>query len=125
MSKSAKALRDELREQWVARVREWLAANGEDEGLMASNKIALPALDAEGNDQWIVMTITVPTGQHGDDGEAFEGYSEREAYEMKVAQKAEKAKEAAAKKAAKAAKDAETRALRAKAKAEHAAKEGV
>lgn len=119
MAKSRKALRDELRATIVEAVKAFLIERGEDADLCASNKVNYPCLDAEGNDEWAVITVQIPTGEHGADGDPYEGYSEREAYAEKVALKAEKAKEAAAKKAAKIAKDKAERELRAKAKAEH------
>lgn len=125
MGTSRKALREALRADYLAKVIALFTDAGEEVLRTGSQEIAMPCVDAEGNDDFVVITVKVPTGQRGDDGEAYDGYSEAEAYAMKVAQKAEKAKEAAAKKAAKVAKDAAERAARAKAKAEHAAKVGA
>lgn len=125
MAQSRKALREALRADYLAKVIALFTNAGEEVLRTGSQEIAMPCVDAEGNDDFVVITVKVPTGQRGDDGEPYDGYSEAEAYAMKVAQKAEKAKEAAAKKAAKVAKDAVERAARAKAKAEHAAKAGA
>ena len=118
-SVSRKSLREALRLGMLEKVSAFLTAEGEEVLRTNSNEIALPCVDADGNDDFIVITFKVPTGQRGDDGEAYDGYGEAEAYAMKVAEKTAKAKEAAAKKAAKIAKDKAEREARAKAKAEH------
>ena len=83
-----------------------------------SNEFALPCVDEEGNEEFIVLTFKVPTGSR--DGEAYDGYGEAEAFEMKATEKAEKAKEAAEKKARKVERDKAQREAKAKAKAAHA-----
>jgi len=125
MATSRKALREALRADYLAKVIDLFTNAGEEVLRTGSQEIAMPCVDAEGNDDFIVITVKVPTGERGTDGAAYDGYSVAEDYAMKVAQKAEKAKEAAAKKAAKVAKDAAERAARAKAKAEHATKAGA
>ena len=64
-----------------------------------SNEIAVPCLDEEGNEKFVVLTIKVPTGSR--DGDAYDGYSMAEEYEMKCKAKEQKAKETAEKKAKK------------------------
>ena len=65
-----------------------------------SNEIALPCVDAEGNEKFVIVTVKVPTGSR-EDKEPYDGYSVAEAYEMKCKEKALKAKAAADKKAKK------------------------
>lgn len=118
MAISHKALRDELRTKYLDRIVELFSVNGEDVLRTGSNELAFPCLDSAGNDEFIVITVKVPTGTR--DGEPYDGYAMAEEYALKTADKAAKAKEQAAKKAAKIAKDEATR----KAKAEAKAKRG-
>ena len=117
---SKKILHDALRSKYIERVSEFLADAGEEVLITGSNEIALPCVDSEGNDEFVVITFKVPTGSR--DGDAYDGYSMAEDFKMKTAEKAEKAKVAAEKKAKKIARDKKMREERAKAKAEHSAK---
>lgn len=120
MPKSKKALHEALRAQYMRIVSDCLTANGDEVLLTNSNEIALPVVDEEGNDEFIVLTFKVPTGSR--DGEPYDGYGVAEDYKAKVAEKAEKAKEAAEAKARKIARDKAAREAKAVAKAEHEAK---
>ena len=120
MPTSKKSLHDAIRTRYIDLVSEFLSSKGEEVLVTGSNEIALPCVDAEGNDEFIVITFKVPTGSR--DGDAYDGYSMAEDYRIKQADKAAKAKEAAAKKAAKIAKDKANREAKAKAKAEREGK---
>ena len=123
MATSRKSLQNELRTAYLERIIELFRVNGEDVLRTGSNEIAFPCVDKEGNDEFVVITVKVPTGERN--GDPYDGYGEAEAYAMKVKEKAEKAKEAAAKKAAKIAKDTADRKAKAEAKAHaKAEKEG-
>jgi len=115
-------LREEIRQRYMEQVVEYFTAKGEEVLRTASNEIAMPCVDGEGNDEFIVLTFKVPTGSR--DGEPYDGYGVADDFKMKTAEKAEKAKAAAEKKAKKIAKDEKARAAKAKAKAEHTAKAG-
>lgn len=117
---SKKSLHDALRAKYIERVSKFLADAGEEVLVTGSNEIALPCVDSEGNDEFIVLIFKVPTGSR--DGDAYDGYSMAEDFKMKSAEKAEKAKIAAEKKAKKIAQDKKMREEKAKAKAEHSAK---
>ena len=114
---SKKSLHDALRAKYIERVSKFLADAGEEVLVTGSNEIALPCVDSEGNDEFIVITFKVPTGSR--DGDAYDGYSMAEDFKMKSAEKAEKAKIAAERKAKKIARDKKMREEKAKAKAEH------
>lgn len=120
MAKSKKQLHEALRARYMALVREFLESKGEEVLQTNSNEFALPVIDEENNDEFLVITFKVPTGSR--DGEAYDGYGEAEAYAMKTVEKAEKAKAAAEAKAKKIAHDKAMREQKAKAKAEHAEK---
>lgn len=117
---SKKSLHDSLRAQYIARISEYLTAQGEEVLVTGSNEIALPCVDSEGNDEFLVLTFKVPTGSR--DGDAYDGYAMAQEYAMKTAEKAEKAKANAEAKAKKIARDKAQREAKAKAKAEHLAK---
>ena len=85
-----KALNDEVRAQYVQRVSECLSA--EDEVLVVgANELAIPVVDSEGNEKWVVVTIKVPSGSR--DGDAYDGYAMAQDYAMRQTAKADKAKE--------------------------------
>lgn len=111
---SRKNLREEIKRHYVEVISEMLH---EEEVLrVGSNEIAFPVVDKEGNEDFVVLTIKIPTGSR--DGEPYDGYSMAEEYEMKLKAKEEKAKVAAEKKAKKIEKDKKMREAKAKAKAE-------
>lgn len=101
---TATALVNALREKQYARIVEFLTAEGEEVLKTKGAQLVFPAVDAEGNDQFIRVTVEVPKGSR--DGTPYDGYAEAEAYKAEQAEKAEKKAEAARKKAEKEAKKA-------------------
>ena len=122
MAKSKKQLHEALRAKYMGAIMDYLKAQDEEVLVTGSQEIALPCVDEEGNDEFIVITFKVPTGSR--DGEAYDGYSVAEDYRMREAEKAEKAKIAAEKKEKQIAKDKAMREAKAKAKAEREANKG-
>lgn len=120
MAKSKKQLHEEIRAKFMKTVADFLMEQGEEVLQTGSQEIAIPCVDSEGNDEYMVVTFKVPTGSR--DGEAYDGYSMAEEYAIKVRQQAEKAEKAKAEKARKAEKDKAMREQKAKAKAEREAK---
>lgn len=104
-----KQLDEEIKLRFLEGVSEHLSNCGEEVLRVKSNEIALPVVDSEGEERWIVLTFKVPTGERG--GDAYDGYSMAEDYQMKQAEKA-------AKQAEKDAKAAKEKAKKEKAKAE-------
>lgn len=115
MAKITQKQRDELlKTDFLDRVVNFLSSEdgGEEEVLrVKSNEIAIPVVDSEGNERWMVLTFKVPTGERGGDG--YDGYSMAEDFQMKQEAKAEK----------KAEKEAKAEADRKKREAEKARKE--
>ena len=107
----SKATNDALRAQYVELLTKLLNEKGEEVLRTKSNEIALPCVDAEGEDAYVVISVKVPSGSR--DGDPYDGYGEAEAYEMKVKQDAERAAVAAEKKAKKIARDEAMRAKKA------------
>ena len=67
---SKKATNDALRNQYVEAVMKMLADAGEDVLRVGSNEIAIPVVDAEGEDNYVVFVVKVPTGSR--DGDAYD-----------------------------------------------------
>lgn len=112
MAKTAKVLNDEIKVRFLDGIAEHLSNVGEEVLRVGSNEIAIPVVDEDGNEKWLVLTFKVPTGSR--DGDAYDGYAMAEDYKMKCEDKERKAKE----KAEKAAKDKAKREAKAKEKAE-------
>ena len=90
MAKTQKSLNDELRAMYLERVHACLSQ--EDEVLVVgANELAIPVVDTDGNEKWIVVTVKVPTGTR--DGDAYDGYSMAEDYRMRQEDKKAKAAE--------------------------------
>lgn len=90
MAKTTKALNDEVRAQYLQRAIKCLS--DEDEVLVVgSNELAIPVVDSEGNEKWVVLSIKIPTGSR--DGDAYDGYAMAEDYRMRQEAKAAKAAE--------------------------------
>lgn len=112
MAKTTKVLNEEIKIRFLEGVSEHLTQCGEEVLRTGSNEIAIPVVDEDGNEKWLVLTFKVPTGSR--DGDAYDGYSMAEDYQMKLAEKEAKAKA----KAEKAAKDKAKREAKTKKKAE-------
>lgn len=108
MAVSRKTLRENIKKNYVAQLIEYFKANDEEILQIKSNEICFPVLDEEGNEEFVKITVAVPTGSR-DDNEPFDGYGKAEEYKMKLKQKAEKAAAAAKKKAEKIKRDEEFR----------------
>ena len=121
--KTKKQLHEALRQKFLEAVKEFYEGKDEEVLRVKSNEIAIPTLDEDGNDEWVVITFKVPTGSR-DDGEAYDGYGMATQYKETVAEKEAKAKAEAEKKAKKIARDEKARADKAKAKAEAKKGEG-
>lgn len=123
MALSKKQLHEGIRAKFMKAITEYLKAQGEEVLQVKSNEVAIPTLDGEGNEEFLVLTFKVPTGSR-DDGEAYDGYGVAQQYAESQAEKQAKAKADAEKKARKIARDQAQREARARAKAEHQAKKG-
>ena len=87
MANTQKSLNDAIRASYLRKVCECLEE--EDEVLVVgANELAIPVVDAEGVEKWIVVSVKVPTGSR--DGDAYDGYAMAEDYKMKQDAKAAK-----------------------------------
>lgn len=107
MAISRKAEREILKSEYLNKVIELF---GVDEQVLRvkSNEIAFPVVGCEGNEDFIVITVKVPTGANKG-MEPYDGFAMAEEYEMNLKEKAEKAEKAKIAKEKKKAKDAEVR----------------
>ena len=103
MATSKITLDNAIRAKYMELVKGCLEANGEQVLLVGSNEFALPCVDDEGNDKYLVLTFKVPTGARG--GEPYNGFEEAEDYAAHLKAKKKKKKIAAEKKAKKIAAD--------------------
>lgn len=94
-------LETKLRVDFMNRVIEMVSNIYETDGLVVSaSEIAVPVLDDEGNEKFVLVKVSIPRGQR--DGEGgyipYDGYEAHNAY---VEEQASKAQEKAVKKAMK------------------------
>lgn len=108
MAVSRKVERELLREDYLKKIIDNFLNLDEEVLRVKSNEIAIPVVGCEGNEDFIVVTVKVPTGANKG-LEPYDGYEMAQDYEMKLAEKDRKAKENAEKKAKKIAKDKEIR----------------
>jgi len=108
MAVSRKVERELLRNEYLKKVIESFEQIGDEVLRVKSNEIAIPVVGCEDNEDFIVITVKVPTGANKGT-EPYDGYSEAESYEMKLKEKEEKKKANAEKKARKMARDEEIR----------------
>lgn len=104
MTKTSRtALRTEVRNAYVEKIIEFFSAD-EEVLRVASNKIAFPIVDRENNEDFIEITVKIPTGANKRT-EPYDGYSLAEEYQMNLQSKKEKAEASAKAKAEKIARD--------------------
>ena len=109
-------LREEIKTDYIKLLTEILLEKGEEVLRVGSNKIAMPVVDREGNEDFVTITVSIPTGSTKDN-EPYDGYGEAESYALKLKADEEKAKEKARKKAEKIKRDEEFRRKKAEQKA--------
>lgn len=102
MAMTTKLARETLKTQFLDKYMTWLTEEGEDVLRTGSNECAIPCVDANGDDAWLVVTFKTPTGSR--DGDGYDGYAMAQDYSLKCKEKAEKARQAADAKAKKIAK---------------------
>ena len=109
MAVSRKVERELIRSKYLEVITNALLALDEDVLKVKSNEIAIPVVGCEGNEDFIVITVKVPTG--ADKGrEPYDGYAEAEDYAHKLREKAIKAEKKRAEKEKKIAHDEKMRA---------------
>ena len=108
MAISRKVEREILRNEYLEAIILNFLEKDEQVLRVKSNEIAIPVVGCEGNEDFIVVTVKVPTGANKG-LEPYDGFELAEDYEMKLAEKERKKIEAEKKKAEKIRKDKEIR----------------
>ena len=108
MAVSRKVEREILRNEYLEAIILNFLEKDEQVLRVKSNEIAIPVVGCEGNEDFIVVTVKVPTGANKG-LEPYDGFELAEDYEMKIAEKERKKVEAEKKKAEKIRKDKEIR----------------
>ena len=85
-----------LREQYLAEVAHIFVDKGEDVQKIKSNAIAFPVVSEQGNEYYVKIVVSVPTGSR--DGDAFDAYELADAFVFHEKQKAIKKAKAEEKK---------------------------
>lgn len=113
MATSRKALREMVKSQYMEMLVKMLSEQ-EDVGITGSNEFNFPVVDNEGNEDFVVVKVTIPTGSR--DGEPYDGYGARNDWDIHLKEKAEKEAKSAADKAKKIERDSKARAKKAQKK---------
>ena len=108
MAVSRKVEREILRNEYLEAIILNFLEKDEQVLRVKSNEIAIPVVGCEGNEDFIVVTVKVPTGANKG-LEPYDGFELAEDYEMKITEKERKKIEAEIKKAEKIRKDKEIR----------------
>ena len=108
MAVSRKVERELIRNKYLEVITDALLALDEDVLRVKSNEIAIPVVGCEGNEDFLVVTVKVPTGANKGT-ELYDGYEMAKDYERGLEAKEEKRKAKEAEKAKKIAKDKEIR----------------
>ena len=94
-----------FRTNFVNELFNYFSAKGEDCGAITSGSFNFPVVGSDGEEGWVEIVVKVPKGTKTDE---YDGYEQREAYELKLKAAAErtakskaKAEAAQAKRAAK------------------------
>jgi len=79
---------------------------------VSASEFVIPCTDAEGNERWVMVKVSIPRGTRNGEGgyNPYDGYAAAEAYELELEEKADKKKASEAKKQAKIAQDERKRA---------------
>lgn len=92
MAKSVVALNNALRNDFLCKLVNLLVGENPDDPTevvqVGSGKLALPVVDEEGNEKWVLLTVSVPKGTR--DGDEYDGYAEAQYYRDLTAEKEER-----------------------------------
>ena len=109
MAVSRKQLREEVKMEFLSSIIDFFESREEEIIRIKSNEIAIPVVDKEGNEDFVKIVVSIPTGSNKGT-EPFDAYSLAEEYQLKLKDKELKAKENAEKKQKKIEQDAKRRA---------------
>lgn len=102
-----------LRNNYLGFIANSIAQELETDALpVSASELAIPCLDAEGNEKWVLIKVSIPRGTRNGQGgyDPYDGYAAAEDYALDCEEKAAKKEAAEAKKQAKIARDEAKRA---------------
>lgn len=104
-------LENGLRTTYLDMIRNMISEQVETDALSVSaSELAIPCLDEEGNEKWVLIKVSIPRGTRNGSGyDPYDGYALAEDYRIDCEEKAQKKAETEAKKKAKIAKDEKAR----------------
>lgn len=105
-----------IRNEFLALIAQAIGDQKETDALpVSASEIAVPCLDAEGNETWALIKVSIPRGTRNGEGgyTPYDGYAAAEDYQIDLQEKADKKAAAEAKKQAKIARDQAKRAEKA------------
>ena len=101
-----------IRNDFLTAISDFISESRETDVLpVSASELAIPCLDAEGNEKWVLIKVSIPRGTRNGEGgyDPYDGYTAAEDYQIEQADKAEKKAKAEAKKQAQIAKDQKAR----------------
>lgn len=101
-----------IRNEFLSMIAKVVETEKETDALRVSaNEIAIPCVDAEGNEAWAVIKVSIPRGTRNGEGgyDPYDGYAVAEDYQIEQEEKAQKKAKVEAQKQAKIAKDKKAR----------------
>lgn len=110
---SKATLESKLRNQFITFVTESVQTAFDTDVLpVSSSELAIPCLDEEGNEKFVLIKISIPRGTRNGEGgyEPYDGYAAAQDYAQDCVEKAQKKADSEAKKQAKIAADEKKRA---------------
>ena len=122
MAKSPKQMKAEVKENYLTKISDFLCSLDEEVMRTASGTIAFPIVFEDGNEGFVSVQVSIPSGSRNSDG--YNGYAEAESYKIECANQAEKAENARKAKEEKIAKDKARREHSAKIRAEREKRKG-
>ena len=102
-----------IRNDFLTAISTFISESRETDVLpVSASELAVPCLDAEGNEKWVLIKVSIPRGTRNGEGgyDPYDGYTAAEDYQIEQADKAEKKTKAEEKKQAKIAADEKKRA---------------
>lgn len=105
-------LESKLRTQYLAMISEMVSNQIETDALpVSASELAIPCLDEEGNEKFVLIKVSIPRGTRNGEGgyDPYDGYAAAENYAIDCEEKAQKKADAEAKKQAKIARDQKAR----------------
>lgn len=81
-----------IRNDFLDSIMKYISESRETDVLpVSASELAVPCLDAEGNEKWVLIKVSIPRGTRNGNGyDPYDGYAAAEDYQFELADKAEK-----------------------------------